>query len=103
MIPMGVVLSVRIDQELESKLELIMKKKKIVDKSAYIRQLISRSVTQDILDYLSEEVSANQMSAWRAAQIAGISLRSMMKELSKRGVESYGERELAEDLLFSKS
>ena len=100
---MGDVLSVRIDKELESKLELLMKAKKIVDKSAYIRQLISKSLTYDLLDYLSEEVNAYRMSAWRAAKLAGISLRAMMKELSERGVESYGEREFEEDLLFSKS
>jgi predicted HTH domain antitoxin len=100
---LGDVLSVRIDKELESKLELLMKSKKIVDKSAYIRQLISRSLTHDLLDYLSKEVSAHRMSAWRAAQIAGISLRAMMRELSERGVESYSEREFEEDLLFSKS
>ncbi|MHA1637318.1 MAG: UPF0175 family protein [Candidatus Thorarchaeota archaeon] len=94
------VSSVRLDPEIESKLAMLMKTKKIVDKSAYIRQLISRSLTQDLIEYLAGEVKAKRMSAWNAASMAGIPLRSMLKELSERGISTYDEKALAEDLKF---
>lgn len=41
------VLSVRLDEELEKKLEFLMKKLQIVDKSSYIRQLMDRVLKDD--------------------------------------------------------
>ncbi|TFG11326.1 hypothetical protein EU537_12645 [Candidatus Thorarchaeota archaeon] len=98
---MGDVLSVRIDKDLEGRLTFLMKERRIVDRSAYIRRLIDRSLTEDFLDYLSEEVAAKRISMWKAASMAGISLRSMMSELAKRGVSMYDEQSLREDLLFA--
>ena len=98
---MGDVLSVRLDSELEKKLALLMMKKKIVDKSAYIRQLISRSLTDDLLDYLAGEVMMRRISSWRAAEIAGIPLRSMLGELATRHIETYDEKALEEDISFA--
>ncbi len=96
---MGKILSVRLDKDLETRLTYLMKRRRIVDKSAYIRQLIDRSLFQDLLDYLSEEVSAKRISAWKAASDAGISLRAMMAELARRNVPSYDEVSLREDLM----
>lgn len=98
---MGDVLSVRLDSELEKKLALLMRKKRIVDKSAYVRQLISRSLTDDLLDYLAGEVMMRRMSSWRAAEIAGIPLRSMLRELATRRIEMYDEKALEEDISFA--
>lgn len=50
------VLSVRLDPELEEKLQFLMEKRKIVNKSAYIRHLIFKSLTEDLIDYLCNEV-----------------------------------------------
>jgi len=97
---MGDILSVRLDKELESKLELLMKRRKIIDKSAYVRQLISKSLTRDLVDYLAEEVKARRMSAWRAADMAGVSLRTMLRELAERDVPMLDDRALEEDLRF---
>ncbi len=97
---MGDILSVRLDKELESKLELLMKRRKIIDKSAYVRQLISKSLTRDLVDYLAEEVRARRMSAWRAADMAGVSLRTMLRELAERDVPMLDDRALEEDLRF---
>ena len=98
---MGGVLSVRLDSELEEKLALLMRKKRVVDKSAYIRQLISRSLIEDLLDYLTGEVMMRRMSSWRAAEIAGIPLRSMLRELATRRIEMYDEKALEEDISFA--
>jgi predicted HTH domain antitoxin len=98
---MGDVLSVRMDAELEKRLTFLMEKRRIVDKSSYIRQLIDRSLSADLLDYLSEEVAARRLSIWKAAAIAEIPLRAMMKELTERKIAMYDEQALAEDLIFA--
>lgn len=101
MMEMGDVLSVRMDKDLEERLAFLMAQRKIVDKSAYIRQLIDRSLSADLLDYLAEQVAAKRMSIWKAASIAKTSLRAMMEELSRRDVTMYDEQALREDLLFA--
>jgi predicted HTH domain antitoxin len=98
---MGDILSVRMDKELEMRLAFLMEKRKIVDKSSYVRQLIDRSLSNDLLDYLSEEVAAKRISIWKAASIADIPLRAMMKELAKRNVSMYDEQALREDMIFA--
>ena len=94
------VLSVRLDSELEEKLQFLMQKRKIVDKSAYVRQLISKSLTKDLIDYLCQQVQERNVSAWKAAEIAKTSLRAMLKELANRNIPSYDEVALKEDLEF---
>lgn len=51
------VLSVRIDKELEEKLDYLMKKRHVVDKSAYVRQLLNKSIASELLDYVCNEIS----------------------------------------------
>ena len=94
------VLSVRLDSELEKKIQFLMEKRKIVDKSAFIRQLIDRSLNEEITDYLCEEVKKGRLTAWKAAEILKISLRAMLKELADRDILSYTELSLKEDLDF---
>lgn len=101
MIKMGDVLSVRMDKDLEKRLTFLMEKRKIIDKSSYVRQLIDRSLSVDLLDYLAEEVEARRLSIWKAASIAEIPLRAMMRELAERRVTMYDEQTLTEDLIFS--
>lgn len=101
MIEMGDVLSVRMDKELEKRLAFLMDKKRILDKSSYVRQLIDRSLSEDLLDYLSEEVAAKRISIWKAASIADIPLRAMMKELARRNIQMYDEQAFIEDLTFA--
>jgi len=98
---MGDVLSVRMDKELEKRLAFLMEKRMIVDKSSYVRQLIDRSLSVDLLDYLSEEVEARRLSIWKAASIAEIPLRAMMRELAERKVTMYDDQTLTEDLIFA--
>ncbi|MHA1488423.1 MAG: UPF0175 family protein [Promethearchaeota archaeon] len=74
---------------------------KIIDKSTYIRQLLDKSLSEEILEVLSKEVGEKQISAWKAAEIAGISLRKMWHELKKRNISGYNELSLKEDLDFA--
>jgi len=95
------VLSVRLDDELESKLDFLMKKLKIVDKSTYIRQLLDNSLSEEMLKILCKQVEEKKMSTWKAAEIADISLRKMLHELKKRKSSGYDEQSLREDLEFA--
>ena len=95
------VLSVRLDDDLEEKLNFLMKKLKIIDKSAYIRQLLDKSLSEEILEVLCNQVGEKQISAWKAAEIAGISLRKMLEELKKRNLTGYDEQSFKEDLNFA--
>ncbi len=95
------VLSVRLDDELESKLDFLMKKLKIVDKSTYIRQLLDNSLSEEMIKILCKQVEEKKMSAWKAAEIAEISLRKMLHELKKRKSSGYDEQSLREDLEFA--
>jgi predicted HTH domain antitoxin len=94
------VLSVRIDKELEEKLDFLMKKQQVVDKSAYVRQLLNKSIASELLDYVCNEIRQGKMSAWKGAETVNISLRVMLKELAKRNIMTYDEIALNEDLEF---
>jgi predicted HTH domain antitoxin len=95
------VLSVRLDDELENKLNFLMKKLKIVDKSTYIRQLLDNSLSEEMIKILCKQVEEKKISAWKAAEIADISLRKMLHELKKRKSSGYDEQSLREDLEFA--
>jgi len=95
------VLSVRLDGNLEKKLSFLMEKLKIIDKSTYIRQLLDKSFSEEILEVLCKQVGEKQISAWKAAELAGISLRKMFDELKKRNSSGYDERSFQEDLNFA--
>lgn len=95
------VLSVRLDAELEERIKILMEKRKIVDKSAYIRQLLDRSTKDDFLNFLCDEVKERRITAWKAAEMAQITLRAMLSELSKRKISTYDERALEEDIEFA--
>lgn len=95
------VLSVRLDENLEKKLEFLTKKKKISDNSAYIRQLLDKSLSEELINYLCKQVGKKHTSAWKAAEIAGVSLRRMLKELKTRNITGYDEEALRDDLKFA--
>ncbi|KKK43352.1 hypothetical protein LCGC14_0828790 [marine sediment metagenome] len=95
------ILSVRIDDDLDQKLGFLMTQLKKKDKSSYIRQLLEKSLIEEILEVLCKQVGEKNMSAWKAAEIAGVSLRKMMEELKKRNVSGYDEQAMMEDIKYS--
>ena len=95
------VLSVRLDGNLEKKLSFLMEKLKIIDKSTYIRQLLDKSLSEEMLEVLCKQVGEKQISAWKAAELAGVSLRKMLDELKKRNSSGYDEQSIQEDLNFA--
>ena len=96
------ILSVRLDEELEKRLNYLLTKRKITDKSAYIRQILDKALHSEVLDVLTQAIKDRQMSIWKAAEIAQITLRQMMYELAKRNVSIYDEGAFQQDLEFLK-
>lgn len=94
------VLSVRLDTEMEEKINLLMKNRHIVDKSAFIRQLLDKSLSEELLQYYCEIVNLKKMSAWKAAEKLGISLREFLHQYKSKGFETYTHKEFLEDLEF---
>lgn len=95
------ILSVRIDDDLERKLSFLLKKLKVIDKSTYIRQLLEKSLSEEMLKMLCNEINEKNISAWKAAEIAGVSLRKMLYELKNRYPSGYSEQAFKEDLEFA--
>ncbi|MHA1273583.1 MAG: UPF0175 family protein [Promethearchaeota archaeon] len=95
------ILSIRIDKNLETKLNFLMEALKIKDKSTYIRQLLNRSLSEEMINILCKQVGEKCISAWKAAEIAEISLRKMLDELKKRNIPGYDEQALREDFKFA--
>jgi predicted HTH domain antitoxin len=95
------ILSVRLDEDLEKKLDFLMKNLKKIDKSAYIRHLLDRSLSEDMTEVLCKQIGEKKMSAWKAAEILGISLRRMLDELKKSQILGYDDESFKEDLEFA--
>jgi len=95
------ILSVRIDDDLDEKLSFLMVRLKRKDKSSYIRQLLEKSLTEEMLEVLCKQVGEKDISAWKAAEIAGVSLRKMLEELKKRNVSGYDEQAIKEDIEYT--
>ncbi len=95
------ILSVRIDDDLDQKLSFLMAKLKKKDKSSYIRQLLEKSLTVEIFELLYKQIGEKKNSAWKAAEIAGISLRKMMEELKNRNISGYDEQAILEDIKYA--
>ncbi len=95
------VLSVRLDEEIERKLRILMEKLKIIDKSTYIRQLLDKKLSEELQEQLCKEVGEKQISAWKAAEIAGISLRKMLYKLKEYNISGIDEISLKEDIKFA--
>ncbi len=95
------ILSVRIDDDLDEKLRFLMSRLKKKDKSSYIRQLLEKSLSEEMFVVLCNQVGEKNMSAWKAAEKAGVSLRKMMEELKKRNVLGYDEQAIKEDIEYA--
>jgi predicted HTH domain antitoxin len=69
------------------------------DRSALIRELLEHGVKEKSLDQAVELYRIGQATAWKAAQLAGVSLWNFYKTLSEKGVLiQYSEHDLEEDL-----
>lgn len=69
------------------------------DRSALIREFLDQGIRGKNLDDAVARYSKGEVTAWRAAQLADMSLRNFMEVLGARGViAQYNELDLERDL-----
>lgn len=69
------------------------------DRSALIRELLEHGIEEKDLNNAVDLYRRGQVTAWKAAQLAGISLWNFYKVLDDKGVLlQYSEYDLEEDL-----
>ena len=95
------ILSVRLDDEIDKKLKLILELRKIQDKSAYVRRILLKSIQEDIIEDYCQRIKDAKITMWKAAEIIGISLREMMNEVGKREIILYNEEAMEQDFKFA--
>ena len=86
----------------ESQLERLEKVKKFLtatDSSFVFRYVLEKGLSNALLEKAVEEYVNGRATTAKAAEIAGLGLREMNAELSRRGISlHYGDSELEEDL-----
>ena len=91
-------ITLRLPPETAKKLREIAKKEG-KDRSTLIRELLEKGVKEKSVEQAIELYRAGQVTGWRAAQLAGISLWNFYKILAdKQVLIQYSERDLEEDL-----
>jgi predicted HTH domain antitoxin len=74
-------------------------KKEGKDRSTLIRELLENGVKQKSIQQAVELYRTGQVTAWKAAKLAGVSLWSFYKILEEKGVLlQYTEHDLEQDL-----
>jgi predicted HTH domain antitoxin len=98
MVSLSETISLRLPRETIKKLrELADKEGK--DRSALIREILENGVKEKNIDHAVELYRKGQITGWKAAQLAGVSLWGFYKILAEKGVLiQYSEHDLEEDL-----
>ena len=91
-------ISLRLDDEVLRKIdELSSREGK--DRSSLIRELLDLGIKMRDIDDAVERYSNGNATAWRAAQLAGVSLWNFLEILDSKGIiAQYGELDLEADL-----
>ena len=88
-----------VDEEFAKVLESI--EQPYLDRPALIKSLLFSGLKQYRIELAIKKYLDGEVSTWKAAEIAGVSLRKMNKILQEKGVEMhYSESTLKEDLGF---
>ncbi len=91
-------ITLRLPPQTAKKLKEIAKKEG-KDRSTLIRELLENGVKQKNTEQAIELYRTGQATAWRAAQLAGVSLWAFYKILEEKGVLlQYSEHDLEQDL-----
>ena len=92
----------RLPEEMIKKLELIAREEHI-DRSELIRRALDIGIQKFLLERALKAYRERQVSLWKAAEMAGISLRAMMREADRVSIPiSYDVEDLERDLAFVK-
>jgi predicted HTH domain antitoxin len=91
-------ITLRLPPQTAKKLQEIAKKEG-KDRSTLIRELLENGVKQKSIDQAVELYRTGQITAWKAAQLAGVSLWTFYRLLDEKGINiQYSEHDLEQDL-----
>ncbi len=91
------IISVEVDEEFAKAFEAI--EQPYLDRPTLIKNLLSSGLKQYRIELAIRKYLEGEVSTWKAAEIAGVSLRMMNKILQEEGVEMhYSKESLKEDL-----
>ena len=91
------IISVEVDEEFAKALETIEQPYR--DRQTLIKNLLFSGLKQYRIELAIKKYLEGEVSTWKAAEIASVSLRKMNQILQEKGVEMhYSEESLKEDL-----
>jgi len=92
------IVSTRIPDSVARDLEEIEKEEK-TDRATVIRKLLARAIEQWKIERSLRLYQEGKITLWRAARLAGVTLREMMEQAAKKGIQfKYTEKDLEEDI-----
>ena len=92
------VISARVPRDIAEALREIEREEKS-DRATVIRKLLARAIEQWKVERALRLYREGKVTLWRAARLAGVTLREMMELAAREGVEfRYSERDLSEDI-----
>ncbi len=90
-------ISVKIDEEFSKAIDELRQPR--IKKQTLIKNLLMSGLKQYKLELAIKKYIEGEISTWKAAEIAGISLRNMNRILQEKGIEMhYSQESLREDL-----
>ena len=92
------VISARVPRDIAEALREIEREERS-DRATMIRKLLARAIEQWKVERALRLYREGKVTLWRAARLAGVTLREMMELAAREGVEfRYSERDLSEDI-----
>jgi len=86
-----------VSEEIEKEIRSISEREQL-DRSTVVRRLLMEGIKDWKIKYALEEYSEGRVTIWRAARMAGISLRQMLDIAAKKGIPfQYTMKDLRED------
>jgi predicted HTH domain antitoxin len=94
---MECVIGTRIDDEINKKIEFIANEEK-TDKSAIIRKLINKGLSDELLEFALKKYRKREISLGKASEISGLPLIDFMQKASENKIPiNYSIEDLKED------
>jgi len=94
---MGITITTRVSNDIEKEIKSIAERERL-DKSTVVRRLLIEGIKDWKIKYALEQYSEGRITIWRAARMAGISLRQMLDIAAKKGIPfQYTIEDLRED------
>lgn len=94
---MSIPFTTRLPNSLAKSIEFLAKIKKS-DKSTILRQLIERGLKEELTLVAIELLQKGEITLWKAAEIANMSLWDFIEQIKKRKIIIYDQEDLEKDL-----